>query len=76
MGGSSSINALMWIRGSRHDYDLWSKLGANGWNYTEVLPYFLRMENNQDKERVKSGKLAKNFSSSVNMVTESGGKLS
>ena len=55
LGGSSSINALMWIRGSRHDYDLWSKLGATGWNYSEVLPYFIRSENNQDKERVKSG---------------------
>ena len=55
LGGSSSINALMWIRGSRHDYDLWSKLGATGWNYSEVLPYFIRSENNQDKEKVKSG---------------------
>ena len=61
MGGSSSINALMWIRGSRHDYDLWSKLGATGWNYSEVLPYFIRSENNQDKERVKSGIYSEKF---------------
>ena len=35
---------MMWIRGSRHDYDRWAQNGAKGWSYSEVLPYFIRME--------------------------------
>jgi len=48
LGGSSSINAMVYIRGHRSDYDHWASLGNTGWSYDEVLPYFKRAENNHD----------------------------
>ncbi len=47
MGGSSSINAQVYIRGARWDYDHWAALGNDGWSYSEVLPYFKKAENNE-----------------------------
>ena len=44
LGGSSSMNAMLFVRGNREDYDSWSKSGAEGWSYDEVLPYFRAME--------------------------------
>lgn len=44
LGGSSSINAMCYTRGHRLDYDEWAQLGARGWDYASVLPYFLRSE--------------------------------
>ncbi|MFC4035632.1 GMC family oxidoreductase [Streptomyces polygonati] len=45
LGGSSSVNALMWVRGHQDDYDRWSREGNPGWSFQEVLPYFRRAEN-------------------------------
>ena len=47
LGGSSSINGLVYIRGQAEDYDAWALLGNNGWSYREVLPYFIKSETNQ-----------------------------
>jgi choline dehydrogenase len=44
IGGSSSINGMVYVRGNAGDYDYWAANGASGWSYADVLPYFLRME--------------------------------
>jgi choline dehydrogenase len=46
LGGSSSINAMCYIRGHKLDYDEWEELGASGWHWDKVLPYFRRAEGN------------------------------
>ncbi len=47
LGGSSSINGLLWIRGQSNDYDNWRQQGNSGWGWDDVLPYFLKSENNE-----------------------------
>ena len=44
-GGSSSINGMVYVRGHARDFDTWEEMGAQGWSYGDVLPYFQRMEN-------------------------------
>ena len=51
LGGSSSINGLLYIRGQEQDYNLWRQLGNKGWSWNDVLPYFIKSEN---QERGKS----------------------
>ena len=48
MGGSSSINAMLYVRGHRSDYDDWAAQGNPGWSYDDVLPLFKRSEHNED----------------------------
>ena len=47
LGGSSSINGLLYIRGQEQDYDIWRQLGNKGWSWKDVLPYFIKSENQE-----------------------------
>lgn len=47
LGGSSAINAMLYVRGHAGDYDEWAALGCDGWGWNDVLPYFQRAENNE-----------------------------
>jgi choline dehydrogenase len=61
LGGSSSINGMVYTRGHRSDYDRWASLGNKGWGYDDVLPYFRKAENNArgaDKYHGYEGPLA------------------
>lgn len=61
LGGGSAINGMMFIRGHRHDYDHWASLGAAGWDYESVLPFFRRLEDNErgpDRWRGAGGPIA------------------
>ena len=60
LGGSASINGMLYVRGNARDYDGWAQLGNRGWSYDEVLPYFQRSERREgggDKFRGRSGPL-------------------
>jgi choline dehydrogenase len=50
IGGSSSINGMVYVRGHAHDFDHWAEQGASGWGFADVLPYFKRMEDSQGGE--------------------------
>ena len=50
IGGSSSINGMVYVRGQREDYDTWAQMGCTGWSYDDVLPYFRKSENNERGE--------------------------
>ncbi|RDE18012.1 choline dehydrogenase [Motiliproteus coralliicola] len=47
LGGSSSLNGLLYVRGQKEDYDDWAALGNQGWSYDEILPYFKKSENQE-----------------------------
>jgi choline dehydrogenase len=55
LGGCSSINAMIYIRGNRLDYDGWAAAGCEGWGYDDVLPYFKRSEDNERGEDAYHG---------------------
>ncbi len=55
LGGSSSINGGVYVRGSRHDYDRWAQMGCRGWSYEDVLPYFKRSESFERGESALRG---------------------
>ena len=55
LGGSSSLNGLLYVRGQREDYDDWAALGNKGWSYEEVLPYFKKSENQERGENEYHG---------------------
>jgi len=55
LGGSSSINAMVYIRGNRADYDEWAASGCEGWGYDDLLPYFKRSEDNERGEDAYHG---------------------
>jgi choline dehydrogenase len=55
LGGSSSLNAMIYIRGNCADYDEWEALGATGWGYEDVLPYFKRAKDNSRGENAYHG---------------------
>jgi choline dehydrogenase-like flavoprotein len=55
LGGSSSLNAMIYIRGNRADYDEWAALGLAGWGYDDLLPYFKRAEDNERGESFYHG---------------------
>jgi choline dehydrogenase len=62
LGGSSSVNAMAWVRGARHDFDSWAAQGCVGWDYASLLPLFKRMEAykgpGDDTYRGRSGPLS------------------
>lgn len=60
LGGSSAINAMVYTRGNPKDYDQWADMGCTGWSFNEVLPYFIKSENNSrgaDESHGDSGPL-------------------
>ena len=48
LGGSSSINGMLYIRGQAEDYENWEQLGNSGWGYRDLMKYFINIENNQN----------------------------
>ncbi len=56
LGGSSSINGQLWLRGHPLDYEAWARAGARGWSYAEVLPYFRRTESRRDGDAGYAGR--------------------
>ena len=55
LGGTSLLNFMAYVRGSRHDFDSWAAGGATGWAYRDVLPYFIRAEGNVNERLANNG---------------------
>ena len=73
LGGGSAINGMMFVRGHPYDYNLWAQMGANGWSYEDVLPYFKKLETcerGDDSFRGDSGPLNVSEIRSPNPLTK------
>lgn len=74
LGGSSSINGMMYVRGQAQDYDHWAELGCKGWSWQEVLPYFKKSENleqgGSDAHHGRSGELKVSWVDDLHPVSE------
>ena len=57
MGGGTSINVMIYVRGNKEDYNNWAKLGNKGWDYSSVLPYFMKTQNFKGKRLPGAGKV-------------------
>ena len=55
LGGSSTINGMIYVRGNRHDYDRWAQMGLTGWSYEDVLPAFRRSEGHVERDGAYHG---------------------
>ena len=56
LGGSSSINGMIYVRGNAEDFNFWEESGARGWGFADVLPYFKRQENSHEGDASWRGK--------------------
>ncbi|MDH3039079.1 GMC family oxidoreductase N-terminal domain-containing protein [Streptomyces sp. TRM75561] len=73
LGGSSSINAMVYLRGHRNDFDRWEREGAAGWGYSGVLPFFRRMEHvpgNEIDYRGRGGPITPSVASDPNPLSQ------
>ena len=66
LGGTSLLNGMVYTRGSKHDFNEWEELGATGWNYKDVLPYFKKSERILAEELQSSDEHGHNGYLSVN----------
>lgn len=55
LGGSSTLNYMLYVRGNKRDYDLWASYGNYGWSWEDVFPYFVKSEDNRDPDILKNG---------------------
>src|SRR5579863_4370357 len=72
LGGGSSVNGMVYVRGNPADYDSWEAAGARGWSYRDVLPYFRRAESNSDfanEQHGTDGPIGISFPASVHPLT-------
>ncbi|XP_022902933.1 glucose dehydrogenase [FAD, quinone]-like [Onthophagus taurus] len=66
LGGTSVMNGMMYVRGARKDFDDWARMGNQGWGFNDILPYFLKSEDNQQIDKMDQG-----FHSSGGLLTVS-----
>ena len=55
LGGSANLNGMAYVRGNKKNYDYWAELGARGWSYQEIFPYFLKLEDNRTPAFLENG---------------------